>query len=57
MKFTRAAALVELDGEVLVLKLSNSAWLKVFDIAAQENGGELVAASAVNQRVLDELNK
>lgn len=55
MKFTRAAALVELDGEVLVLKLSKPAWLKVLDIAAQENGGELVAASAANQRVLDEL--
>lgn len=56
-KFTRAAALVELDGEVLVLKLSQSAWLKVLDIAAQESGGELVAAPAANQRVLDELNQ
>lgn len=56
-KFTRAAALVELDGEVLMLKLSTSAWQEVLAIAARENGGQLSAAAVPNQRVLDDINE
>lgn len=56
LKFTRAAAIVELNGEVLVLKLSQSAWQKVFAIAAEEHGGDLVAAPVNNQHILDDLS-
>lgn len=56
-KFTRAAALVELDGEVMLLKLSASAWQEVLAIAARDNGGQLSVASVPNQRVLDDINE
>lgn len=54
---TRQAALIEVDGEVLVLNLSSKAWAQVIDIAAKEGGGQLVVAPAPNQAVLDLLEK
>jgi len=55
-KITRQAALIEIDGEVLVVKLSVAAWAQVLAIAAKEGGGELVVAPAPNQAVLDLLS-
>lgn len=52
---TRQAALIEINGEVLVLKLSPAAWAQVLAIAAQEGEGQLVVAPAPNQSVLDVL--
>lgn len=53
---TRQAALIKLNGEVLVLKLSPQAWQQVLAIAAKEGGGTLSVAPAPNQTVLDALN-
>lgn len=53
---TRQAALIELNGEVLVLKLSPAAWAQVLQIAANEGAGQLIAAPAPNQAVLDLLS-
>jgi len=54
-KITRQAALVEINGEVLVLKLSPAGWSQVLAIAANEGNGQLVVAPVPNQSVLDEL--
>jgi len=53
---TRSAALIEIDGEVLVLKLSPAGWAQVFAIAVKEGGGQLVAAPVPNQSVMDVLS-
>lgn len=53
---TRQAALIELNGEVLVLKLSPQAWQQVLAIAAKEGGGSLSVAPTPNQTVLDALD-
>lgn len=55
-KITRQAALVEINGEVLVLKLSPAGWAQVLAIAAKEGSGQLVVAPAPNQSVLDVLD-
>ena len=55
-KITRQAALVEINGEVLVLKLSPAGWSQVLTIAATEGNGQLVVAPAPNQSVLDVLS-
>lgn len=56
-KITRQAALIEIDGEVLVVNLSSEAWAKVLEIAVKEGGGELIVAPAPNQAVLDLLSE
>lgn len=53
---TRQAALIEINGEVLVVKLSSAGWSQVLAIAAREGGGELNVAPAPNQAVLDMLS-
>lgn len=55
LHFTRAAVLVEMNGEVLLLNLSNSAWNGVLEIANADGGGQLQAAKVPNQNVLDAL--
>lgn len=52
---TRQAALIELNGEVMALKLSPQAWQQVLEIAAKESGGTLSVAPVPNQTVLDSL--
>lgn len=52
---TRQAALIELNGEVMVLKLSSQAWQQILAIAAKESGGTLSVAPVPNQAVLDSL--
>ena len=54
---TRQAALIEINGEVLVLKLSANGWAQVLQIAAKEGAGELIAAPAPNQAVIDLISK
>lgn len=56
LHFTRAAVLVELNGEVLLLSLSNEAWNGVLEIANADGGGQLQAAKVPNQKVLDALD-
>lgn len=53
---TRQAALIELNGEVLALKLSPQAWQQVLAIAAKDGGGTLSVAPTPNQTVLDDLD-
>ncbi|QNM95448.1 hypothetical protein [Chitinimonas koreensis] len=56
--FTRAAALLELDGNIVLLQLSSAAWHQVLAIAAQESGdGRLPVAMVPNQAVLDLLDR
>lgn len=55
--FTRAAALLELDGEVVALNLSQKAWQEVLAIAARDSGGALSVARVPNQAVLDSLDQ
>ena len=57
MKFTRAAALLELDGEALILELSNAQWERVFAIAAEDSPGQLPVALVPNQRIFDAINE
>lgn len=52
-KISRAAALLELDGEAVVIKLSAEAWSAVFAIAAKDAGGELAIARVPNQTIFD----
>lgn len=52
---TRQAALIEIDGEVMVLRLSPSGWSQVLAIAAKEGNGQLVVSPAPNQGVMDVL--
>ena len=53
---TRQAAHIEINGEVLVLKLSPEAWAQVLQIAVKEGAGQLIVALAPNQAVLDLLS-
>lgn len=53
---SRAAALIEIDGEVLLLNLSAQAWQEVLSIAARDAGGTLPVARVPNQAVLDSIN-
>lgn len=53
---TRAAALVEIDGEVLLLKLSSAAWQEILTICVRDNSGKLVAAHTPNQQILVEID-
>jgi hypothetical protein len=55
-KITRQAALIEIEGEVLVVKLSAEDWSKVLAIAASEGGGQLPVARCPNQTILDVLH-
>ncbi len=57
LKFTRAAALVELDGEALMLKLSAEQWDRVFEIASEGSAGQLPAARVPNQGIFDAINQ
>lgn len=57
LKFTRAAALVELDGEALMLDLSVEQWHRVFEIAAESDPGRLSAARVPNQGIFDAINQ
>lgn len=57
LKFTRAAALVELDGEALMLELSVEQWHRVFEIASEGNSGRLSAARVPNQGIFDVINQ
>ena len=52
---TRQAALIEIDGEIMVLRLSPSGWSQVLAIAAKEDGGQLVVSPAPALGVLDVL--
>lgn len=53
---TRQAAIIEINGQALVLKLSPAAWAQVLQIAAGEGGGSLNVALAPSQAVLDLLS-
>lgn len=55
--FTRAAALVELDGEVFLLRLSASAWQEVLAIAVRDGGGTLPLTRVPNRGELDSLDR
>ncbi|MBS0987825.1 hypothetical protein PY793_09465 [Acetobacter fabarum] len=55
-KINRAAALVEINGEVMLLKLSTHAWQEILDIAARDAGGELVVSKVPNQNVLNDIS-
>lgn len=52
-KISRAAALLELDGEAVVVELSAEAWSAVLAIAAKDAGGELAIARVPNQTIFD----
>ncbi|WP_025827430.1 hypothetical protein [Acetobacter okinawensis] len=52
-KISRAAALLELDGEAVVIKLSAEAWSAVLAIAAKDAGGEFAIARVPNQTIFD----
>lgn len=52
-KISRAAALLELDGEALAINLYAEAWSAVLAIAAKNAGGELAAARVPNQTIFD----
>lgn len=52
-KVSRAAALLELNGEAVVLKLSAEAWSAVLAIAARDAGGTLSVAKVPNQGIFD----
>ncbi len=52
---TRAAALIELDGEIHILKLSRQGWERVLAIAAREAGAQLRVACVPNQASPDAL--
>lgn len=56
LNFTRAAVLVELDGEALALKLSVEQWHRVLDIASEGTPGKLSAARVPNQKIFDVIN-
>lgn len=53
---TRQAALIEIEGEVMVLNLSADGWQKVLAIAAAESGGQLTMAPCPNQMIFDVLS-
>lgn len=53
---TRQAALIEIEGEVMVLNLSADGWQKVLAIAAAESGGQLTVVPCPNQMILDVLS-
>jgi len=53
---TRQAALIEIEGEVMVLNLSADGWKKVLAIAAAESGGQLTMAPCPNQMIFDVLS-
>jgi len=55
-KITRQAALIEIEGEVLVVNLSAEGWSKVLAMAASEAGGQLPVARCPNQTILDVLH-
>lgn len=57
LKFTRAAALVELDGEAFMLELSVEQWHRVFAIASEGKPGQLSAARVPNQSIFDAINQ
>lgn len=57
MKFTRAAALVELNGEALMLKLSVEQWGRVFAIASESSSGQLPVARVPNQAIFEAINQ
>ncbi|MFT9115412.1 MAG: hypothetical protein ABF443_15165 [Acetobacter malorum] len=52
-KVTRAAALLELNGEAVVIKLSVEAWRAVLAIAARDAGGTLSGAKMPNQGIFE----
>lgn len=52
-KISRAAALLELNGEAVMLKLSVDAWSAVLAIATKDGGGQLVVAKVPNQAIFD----
>lgn len=55
-KISRAAALVELNGEVMLLKLSTQAWQEILAIASREGKGSLVVSKVPNQAILDQIS-
>lgn len=57
MKISRAAALIETNGEVVLLKLSVQAWQEVLAIAARDSGGTLTVSKVPNQAILDQISE
>lgn len=55
-KMTRAAALIELNGETLMLNLSTAAWQAILSIAARDANGQLLVARVPNQSILDQIS-
>ncbi len=55
-KITKTAALLELDGEVVMLNLSNDAWNEILAIAARDNGGKLSVGCIPNQEIFDAID-
>lgn len=55
-KISRAAALIELNGETFVLNLSSTAWHEILSIAARDAGGQLPVARVPNQSILDQIS-
>lgn len=53
---TRQVALIEIDGIVVALKLSATAWTQILEIAAREGSGQLVVGEVPNQSILDDLS-
>ncbi|MCE0745454.1 hypothetical protein LWC05_16400 [Acetobacter sicerae] len=56
-KITRCAALIEIDGEALLIKLSSKRWQQILADVKDDNGGDLHVSKVPNQSIFDAISE